>query len=42
MPFSLRDPTPDPKHFKLMNDFVPITVELDLTLSLDDALKFAK
>jgi hypothetical protein len=42
VPFSLRDPTPDASKFKLINDFVPITVELDLTLSLQDALKFTK
>lgn len=42
VPFSLRDPTPNPKHFKLENDFVPITVELDLTLSLEESLKLAK
>jgi hypothetical protein len=38
----LRDPAPTPKQFKLENDFVPITVELDLTLSLEESLKLVK
>ena len=42
VPFSLRDPVTNARKFKLENDFVPITVELDLTLKLEDALKLVK
>jgi NRPS condensation-like uncharacterized protein len=42
VPFCLRDPIPDPKQFKLENDFVPITVELDLTKSIDESLEMVK